>query len=121
LCAGDVFVLVWCSRSFVFRLFGADSLQRFNKIGDAGAISLGEALKCNSSVQMLNLVSCGDHVCIEHCLLCAGSVFVSVWCSRSFVFRLFGAESLQVLFRCGAVGVLFFVFLALNLCRRTTT
>ena len=46
-------------------------------------------LKCNSSVQNLDLVSCGDNVCIEHCLLCAGNVFVLVWCSRSFVFVFF--------------------------------
>ncbi len=29
------------------------------EIADAGAISLGEGLKCNSSVQRLVLVSCG--------------------------------------------------------------
>ena len=37
----------------------AESLQQYNKIGDAGACSIGEALKCNSSVQKLDLVSCG--------------------------------------------------------------
>ncbi len=70
---------------FCFRRLCAESLQSSNKIGEAGAICLGEALMCNSSVRELNLVSCGDHVCIEYCLLCAGNVFV--WC--------------------GAVGVLF--------------
>ena len=31
------------------------------------ASSLGEGLKCNSSVQRLDLVSCGVDVCIERC------------------------------------------------------
>jgi hypothetical protein len=44
---------------------GADSLQEKNKIGDAGACSIGEGLKCNSSVQTLYLVSCGVRVCVE--------------------------------------------------------
>ena len=38
---------------------GAESLQWNNQIGDAGACSIGEGLKCNSSVQILRLVSCG--------------------------------------------------------------
>jgi hypothetical protein len=44
---------------------GAESLQRGNQIGDAGACSIGEGLKCNSSVQTLWLVSCGVRVCVE--------------------------------------------------------
>jgi hypothetical protein len=44
---------------------GAESLQNGNKIGDAGACSIGEGLKCNSSVQTLILVSCGVRVCVE--------------------------------------------------------
>jgi hypothetical protein len=47
---------------FVLLLLGAEPLQGGNKIGDAGASSLGEGLKCNSSVQKLNLVSCGVYV-----------------------------------------------------------
>jgi hypothetical protein len=53
---------------------------------------------CNSSIQTLNLVSCGVNVCNEDCLLFAGLVFV--WC--------------------GAVGVLFYLFLALNIYRLRT-
>ena len=41
------------------RCLGAESLQGGNQIGDAGACSIGEGLKCNSSVQILRLVSCG--------------------------------------------------------------
>ena len=41
------------------RCLGAESLQSDNQIGDAGACSIGEGLKCNSSVRELNLVSCG--------------------------------------------------------------
>ena len=41
------------------RCLGAESLQHGNEIGDAGACSIGEGLKCNSSVRELNLVSCG--------------------------------------------------------------
>jgi hypothetical protein len=44
---------------------GAESLQDRNQIGDAGACSIGEGLKCNSSVQELHLVSCGVKVCVE--------------------------------------------------------
>jgi hypothetical protein len=44
---------------------GAESLQYENQIGDAGACSIGEGLKCNSSVQALWLVSCGVRVCVE--------------------------------------------------------
>ena len=47
---------------FVLLLLGTEPLQWDNKIGDAGASSLGEGLKCNSSVQTLNLVSCGVYV-----------------------------------------------------------
>ena len=47
---------------FVLLLLGAEPLQRGNKIGDAGASSLGEGLKCNSSVTELDLVSCGVYV-----------------------------------------------------------
>jgi hypothetical protein len=39
-------------------LFVAECLQSQNHIGDAGAIFLGEGLKCNSSVEKLHLVSC---------------------------------------------------------------
>ena len=46
----------------VLLLLGAEPLQDYNKIGDAGASSLGEGLKCNSSVERLWLVSCGVHV-----------------------------------------------------------
>ena len=56
------FCLVWCSGSLVLLLLGAEPLQNGNNIGDAGASSLGEGLKCNSSVQWLNLVSCGVYV-----------------------------------------------------------
>jgi hypothetical protein len=56
------FCLVWCSGSLVLLLLGAEPLQDRNKIGDAGASSLGEGLKCNSSVTTLNLVSCGVYV-----------------------------------------------------------
>ena len=52
---------------FVLLLLGADPLQYGNQIGDAGASSLGEGLKCNSSVRELRLVSCGVYVCIERC------------------------------------------------------
>jgi hypothetical protein len=44
---------------------GAESSQGKNQIGDAGACSIGEGLKCNSSVQKLWLVSCGVRVCVE--------------------------------------------------------
>jgi hypothetical protein len=44
---------------------GAESFQRENQIGDAGACSIGEGLKWNSSVQTLDLVSCGVRVCVE--------------------------------------------------------
>ena len=47
---------------FVLLLLGAEPLQENNNIGDAGASSLGEGLKCNSSVQILRLVSCGVYV-----------------------------------------------------------
>ena len=47
---------------FVLLLLGAEPSQRVNNIGDAGASSLGEGLKCNSSVQTLSLVSCGVYV-----------------------------------------------------------
>ena len=47
---------------FVLLLLGTEPLQYNNNIGDAGASSLGEGLKCNSSVQTLNLVSCGVYV-----------------------------------------------------------
>ena len=43
---------------FVLLLLGAEPLQEGNNIGDAGASSLGEGLKCNSSVKELDLVSC---------------------------------------------------------------
>jgi hypothetical protein len=56
------FCLVWCSGSLVLLLLGAEPLQWNNKIGDAGASSLGEGLKCNSSVRELSLVSCGVYV-----------------------------------------------------------
>jgi hypothetical protein len=46
-------------------VLGAESLQEGNQIGDAGACSIGEGLKCNSSVQTLWLVSCGVRVCVE--------------------------------------------------------
>ena len=46
---------------------GAESLQERNKIGDAGACSIGEGLKGNASVQRLDLVSCGVGVCVERC------------------------------------------------------
>jgi hypothetical protein len=32
-------------------------MQGYNKVGDAGAVGLGEGLKMNSSLQMLFLVS----------------------------------------------------------------
>ncbi len=83
---------------FVLLLLGAEPVQHQNNIGDAGASSLGEGLKCNSSVQRLNLVSCGVDVLHRALLIGAGHVFV--WC--------------------GAVGVLFCFFLALNLYRGTT-
>jgi hypothetical protein len=41
-----------------FSFLGAESLQYCTLMGDAGAISLGEGLKCNSSVKWLRLVSC---------------------------------------------------------------
>jgi hypothetical protein len=47
---------------FILLLLGAEPLQSGNKIGHAGASSLGEGLKCNSSVTTLNLVSCGVYV-----------------------------------------------------------
>ncbi len=47
---------------FVLLLLGAEPSQAENKIGDAGASFLGEGLKCNSSVQILGLVSCGVYV-----------------------------------------------------------
>ena len=47
---------------FVLLLLGAEPLQSYNNIGDAGASSLGEGLKCNSSVRELWLVSCGVYV-----------------------------------------------------------
>ncbi len=56
------FCLVWCSGSLGLLLLGAEPLQGANKIGDAGASSLGEGLKCNSSVRELSLVSCGVDV-----------------------------------------------------------
>ena len=56
------FCLVWCSGSLVLLLLGAEPIQWNNYIGDAGASSLGEGLKCNSSVTELYLVSCGVYV-----------------------------------------------------------
>ena len=56
------FCLVWCSGSLVLLLLGTEPLQCNNNIGDAGASSLGEGLKCNSSVKTLDLVSCGVYV-----------------------------------------------------------
>ncbi len=53
------FGVVQSEGCFLLVLLGAEYLQGDNKIGDAGASSLGEGLKCNSSVQILDLVSCG--------------------------------------------------------------
>ena len=47
---------------FVLLLLGTEPLQVRNNIGDAGASSLGEGLKCNSSVHKLHLVSCGVYI-----------------------------------------------------------
>ena len=63
---------------FVLLLLGAEPLQDGNKIGDAGASSLGEGLKCNSSVQTLVLVSCGVYVCIERCCWVQGMFLFGV-------------------------------------------
>jgi hypothetical protein len=49
----------------VWVFLGAESLQYGNQIGDAGACSIGDGVKCNSSVQELWLVSCGVRVCVE--------------------------------------------------------
>ena len=55
---------------FWFWIFlGAESLQSENKIGDAGACSIGEGLKGNASVKELLLVSCGVGVCVEQCVV----------------------------------------------------
>ena len=67
---------VFGSREWIFGLLvsdgfwiflGAESLQAGNQIGDAGACSIGEGLKCNASVKELYLVSCGVGVCVEQC------------------------------------------------------
>ena len=63
---------------FVLLLLGAEPLQGGNHIGDAGASSLGEGLKCNSSVQWLHLVSCGVYVCIERCCWVQGMFLFGV-------------------------------------------
>ncbi len=53
---------MWCSGRLVLLLLGAEPSQGGSNIGDAGASSLGEALKYNSSVRELILVSCGVDV-----------------------------------------------------------
>ena len=72
------FCLVWCSGSLVLLLLGAEPIQWDSYIGDAGASSLGEGLKCNSSVQWLRLVSCGVYVCIERCCWVQGMFLFGV-------------------------------------------
>ncbi len=72
------FCLVWCSGSLVLLLLGAEPIQWDNYIGDAGASSLGEGLKCNSSVQMLQLVSCEVDVCNERCCCVQGMFLFGV-------------------------------------------
>jgi hypothetical protein len=47
---------------FLLLLLRTEPLQQCNNIGNAGASSLGEGLKCNSSVRELHLVSCGVDV-----------------------------------------------------------
>ncbi len=82
----------------LLHLLGAESLQNNNQIGDVGASSLGEGLKCNSSVRELNLVSCGVYFCIQHCC----------WVQGMFLFEVVQSKGC------------FFLFLALNLYRTTT-
>ena len=54
-----VYLVSWLGWGMCWLFLGAESLQVNNQIGDAGACSIGEGLKSNSSVQVLYLVSCG--------------------------------------------------------------
>jgi hypothetical protein len=76
--AGHVFGRC-CAVGGLFCFFLALNLYRAaNQIGDAGASSLGEGLKCNSSVRKLYLVSCRVYVCMQRCCLVPGMFLVGV-------------------------------------------
>ncbi len=46
-------------------------LQDSNEIGDQGAVSIGEGLKVNSSLQELHLVRLVIFICVLHCCVAA--------------------------------------------------
>ena len=50
-------MIVLCFEGMLHLIDLTRGMQGYNKVGDAGALGLGEGLKMNSSLQMLNLVS----------------------------------------------------------------